>query len=238
MGGYRETIDSICLGQGALKTGVADLGPFRDEASVPEDLLVPYTRALSIAIRLPDEVIEGITERPTNDYAHTYWKVNDLLNRTAFEASMLIEREGFRAKPIPASHFADEPRLLGNISHKAVARMAGLGWQGKSLLLVTPEHGPRVRLVTVLTDMPLDPDGPVKNRCGECTECTEACPVGAVRGVLPEGEHFKSREEAVDIRACYARTKENKARPGIGALVCGACIRACPWGKEKKDGSQ
>ena len=48
--------------------------------------------------------------------------------------------------------------LFGNISHKAVARTEGIGWQGKSLLIVSPQYGPRIRLATVLTDMPLEPD--------------------------------------------------------------------------------
>ncbi len=77
-----------------------------------------------------------------------------------------------------------KPTSWAHISHKAVARMAGLGWQGKSLLLINPEYGPRVRLVTILTDMPLTPDGPVKNRCGACLECVQACPASAIKNAL------------------------------------------------------
>jgi len=222
------------------KSGVADLTPFKEEGkAIPQDLLEPYSVALSMAIGLDDEIIDGITDRPTNDYAHLYWKVNDLLNRASFAASMWIEKQGYKAKAIPASYFAHEPSLMGNLSHKAVARMAGIGWQGKSLLLITPEHGPRVRLVTVLTDMPLKVDGPVKNRCGDCMECTEACPVGAIKGTSLEdpddtSSYYENREQALDLRACYERTKENRAIPEYGTLVCGVCIRACPWGKKKK----
>ena len=220
--------------------GVADLTPFKEEGkAIPQGLLEPYSVALSMAIALDDEIIDSITDRPTNDYAHLYWKVNDLLNRAGFAASMWIEKQGYKAKAMPASYFADEPSLMGNLSHKAVARMAGLGWQGKSLLLITPEHGPRVRLVTVLTDMPLAADGPVKNRCGDCMECTEACPVGAIKGNPLENpddpaSHYENRGQALDLQACYARTKENRDIPEYGTLVCGVCIRACPWGKKKK----
>ena len=241
-------LKELCKAHGAFRTGIADLDPFKkDPCAVPADLLAPYTRAVSMAIALDDDVIDGITDRPTNAYAHLYWKVNDLLNRAAFAASMWIEKEGYKAKAMPSSYFADEGKLLGNISHKAVARMAGLGWQGKSLLLVTPEHGPRVRLVTVLTDMPLEPDTPMKNKCGECMECTEACPVGAIKGTPLKNpddpaSHYNSREEALDLMACYGRTKENRAVPEYATLVCGVCIRACPWGqksqKEKKKGKE
>ncbi len=234
----RAELEKLCKAHGAFKVGVADLAPFKEEGSViPESLLDPYTRAVCMAIALEDEIIDGITDRPTNAYAHLYWKVNDLLNRAGFAASMWIEQQGYKAKAMPASYFAHEPNLMGNLSHKAVARMAGLGWQGKSLLLVTPEHGPRVRLVTVLTDMPLAADGPVKNRCGDCMECTEACPVGAIKGTALENpddpaSRYGNREQALDLQACYARTKENRAIPEYGTLVCGVCIRACPWGKK------
>ena len=236
----RENLDKICLAHGVFKTGICDLAPFKEEgSSIPADLLSPYTRALSMAIALDDDIIDGITDRPTNAYAHLYWKVNDLLARAAFGAAMAIEATGYKAKAMPASYFADETNLLGNISHKAIAHMAGLGWQGKSLLLITPEHGPRVRLITVLTDMPLEPDAPIKNKCGDCTECTDACPVGAIKGTSlanPDDQtsHYENREEALDLMTCFERTKENKAVPEYGTLVCGVCMRACPWGQKKK----
>jgi epoxyqueuosine reductase QueG len=230
----RSELEQILKGHLVSKFAVADLAPFKEEGqAIPSGLLDPYKVALSMAIALDDEIIDGITDRPTNDYAHLYWKINDMLNRAAFAAGMWIEKQGYKAKALPASYFADEAKLMGNVSHKAIARMAGLGWQGKSLLLVTPEHGPRVRLVTVLTDMPLTPDGPIRNQCGACSECTDACPVGAIRGVSTE-DRYSSREDALDLLKCFERTKENKARPEYGALVCGVCIRACPWGKKKK----
>lgn len=233
----RSELEELCKAHGAFKVRVADLAPFKaEDCTVPGDLLAPYSRALVMAIALDDEVIEGITDRPTNDYAHLYWKINDMLNRAAFAACMWIESKGYRAKAMPASYFADEGQLLGNISHKALAKMAGLGWQGKSLLLVTPKHGPRVRLVTVLTDMPFAPDSPIKNSCGECMECTEACPVGAIKGVSidPDNNRYKDREQALDLQACFERTKENKTKPEYGALVCGVCIKVCPWGQKGK----
>lgn len=144
----------------------------------------------------------------------------------------VVER-GFRATPIPASLMVDDPGLLGNISHKAVARMAGLGWQGKSLLLVTPEFGPRVRLATVLTDMPLVPDRPVENRCGACSECSRACPASAIRNV-PTADHYATREDAVVLSRCHAQLLEFKQIPGIGYTFCGVCIRACPFSKERE----
>ena len=78
--------------------------------------------------------------------------------------------------------------------------------------------------------MPLEPDQEVMQGCGECTACTEACPVGAIRGVSTEA-HYASREEAVDIHTCYARTVKWQKTPGIEATICGVCMRACPFGQ-------
>jgi len=68
-------------------------------------------------------------------------------------------RLGFRATAIPASLSRMKKNLLGIFpqghSEDGRYRMAG-----KSLLIVSPEFGPRIRLATVLTDMPLVPDKP------------------------------------------------------------------------------
>ena len=73
-------------------------------------------------------------------------------------------------------------RQLGFFSHKLAAHLAGLGWIGKSCLLVTLEVGPRVRWASVLTDAPLMAGEPLEERCGECRGCVEVCPAGAFSG--------------------------------------------------------
>ena len=63
------------------------------------------------------------------------------------------------------------------------ATSAGIGWVGKNGLLISPEHGPRLSLATVLTDAPLAADAPVEaSRCGACTLCRDHCPSGAITG--------------------------------------------------------
>ena len=124
--------------------------------------------------------------------------------------------------------------MLGAISHKAVARMAGLGWQGKSLLLVNPEVGPRIRLVTILTDLDLPPDQPLPNGCGKCRECEKACPAGAIKGT-PFGEGYAAREDAWDMTACTGVMKADfNHRPEVTPWICGLCIKACPIGRKRK----
>ena len=230
--GITNELKEHAAGSGADLVGIAALLRFRDYPAIPGGLLEPYDFAVSMAVALDPGVIDEIDQLPTTKYADHYRTINQKLDSIAASVAGWIEARGQKAYAVPASAFADPERLMGHISHKAVARMAGLGWQGKSLLIVTPEHGPRIRLVTVLTDMPLAPDSPLDNRCGDCTNCREACPAGAIRGVLPQGDYYRDRDEAIDLEACNARTITNNGMPGIGARICGVCVRACPWGAE------
>ena len=74
-------------------------------------------------------------------------------------------------------------KLYSLFNHKMAATSAGLGWIGKNGLLISPEHGPRLSLATVLTDAPMRPDVPIEHcLCGECVLCIEHCPSQALTG--------------------------------------------------------
>lgn len=219
---------------GADLVGVADLERLQGIQTIPSDLLNGYSRAVSIAVRLSDGVIDPIVDRPTPIYQQHYTKVNALLDDVAIRVGQFLQRQGGKALPIPASQLLDTTQWLSYISHKAVAIAAGLGWQGKSLLLVNRHYGPRVRLASILTDLVLEADQPVKNLCARCTACVEACPVQAIRNVNTT-LHYSEREEAVDLVKCVTRVVENKdTLPFVEAPICGVCIRACPFGQRKK----
>ncbi|MDA8339164.1 MAG: 4Fe-4S dicluster domain-containing protein [Nitrospiraceae bacterium] len=225
-------IKTFCRASGADLVGIADLEPFKQGWTVmPQDLLEPYTSAISIAMHVNDDIINAISDGPTPEYAQHYRSVNASLDKIASRLVQYIIDKGFNAMAIPASHIVDENNLFGNISHKAVARMAGIGWQGKSLLIISPEFGPRIRLATVLTNMPLEADQPLKNRCGRCMECAKACPASAIKNASTES-HYESRDEAIHLEKCHGKLCEFKARPNVGALICGVCIKVCPFGKK------
>lgn len=119
--------------------------------------------------------------------------------------------------PIPASQVVDWEKNLGHLSHRAVAVQAGLGWIGKSAMFVHPEHRARLRLTTVLTDMPLEPGEKRQDlSCGTCRACIEDCPAGAIT------------EEGYDRNKCAEKLREFSRMPGIGQSICGVCVKACP----------
>ena len=115
---------------------------------------------------------------------------------------------------------------------RAVARAAGIGWIGKSLLLVTPEFGPRVRLATLLTDLEAPDCDEVEPDCGDCKECIEACPVGALREPA-DAAYPPPRGEVLDIEACRLQCERFAAQKALGADVCGVCIKVCPAASEQ-----
>jgi len=232
--GYTKKIKDRILSLGADLVGIADVEPLKELKVDPPDLLDPFTRAVSIALKLPAATFEEISDRPTPIYKSTYLTANLMLDQIAFRTVMALQDDGHYSLPVPASQVLDEENWYAAISHKAVARMAGLGWQGKNLLLITPKYGARVRLVTVLTKAPLDVDGPVKNRCGECSACKDACPAQAIKGINTE-THYKSRNKAMYFSRCRDKVVGEFAKiPEVGVPICGICIKVCPFGRKKR----
>jgi epoxyqueuosine reductase QueG len=230
--GYTTRLKRDVSEWGADLIGVANVEPLKELKTNPVDLLNPFKRAVSIAAQLPVAVFEMINDRPTPIYRSAYRTANRILDEIALKTSNKLQSDGYYSLPIPASNVVDWENWYGEISHKAVARMAGLGWLGKNLLLITNEYGPRVRLVTVLTDAPLEIDDPIKNRCGECTLCLDACPVGAIKGVSTE-DHYISRSEALHLQKCAKKLTDEFAKlPGVGTAICGICIKVCPFGQK------
>jgi len=229
-----QALKRYALEAGATVARVADLERLRGIETLPPDLLDGFRYAVSLAVALSGPIVETIEDRPTPVYASHYSRVNGLLDEVALRVSRYIEERGARAMPLPASQVLDKERNMSFLSHKAVAVAAGIGWQGKSLLTVSPDYGPRIRLVTVLTDADLRPDEPVRNRCGGCTKCTDACPAGAIKNVRTDS-HYESRDQALHFGRCVRHVREVCAKmEHIGSPICGVCIRVCPWGAKKR----
>ncbi|MBI5531380.1 MAG: epoxyqueuosine reductase [Deltaproteobacteria bacterium] len=215
--------------------GVSDLSPVRDEiARQGGELPASFPRAISLGIDLAHAVVDALDRREERGVAVAYRRmsyevINQRLNLAGSRVASLLQRAGHRAFPMTASDRADDERICAMFSHKLAARQAGLGWIGRSCLLVTPDAGPRVRWTTVLTDAPLEPTGsPIANGCGECSECVDICPVGAFSGRLFEvGE---PREARFDASKCDQYFKSMYAEADW--KVCGLCLYACPHGRQ------
>ena len=68
----------------------------------------------------------------------------------------------------------------GELSDRAVAERAGIGFSGKNTSIITPEFGSFVYLGELITNIPFIPDEPLEDSCGDCRKCIDACPTGAL----------------------------------------------------------
>lgn len=193
-----------------------------------------YPKAIAIGIALPSAVVDRLGGNVTYEDVltyneHAYHIINDRLDLFASVVASVIQRAGYRVMPIPAAERIDSNRVCASMSHKISARLSGFGWIGKNGLLITPEHGPRVRWTTVLTDAPLEENQEImENLCGSCDVCVKACPAQAITG-RNYIEH-EPRAMRLDVKKCEEYLKQQKET--IKLPVCGMCLYACPHGRK------
>jgi epoxyqueuosine reductase len=213
----RAALEVLSRDLGLSLFGVADIGEIREEFDLPVATRRRFPLALSLGFRLSDSVLDDLKDRPTAIYFHHYRQANALLDRAALLVAVHLESRGARALAIAASQIIDWERQRGHVSHKKIGLMAGLGWIGRNNLLVNPRFGSRFRLVSVLTDMPLDADSPLEFGCGECRACLAVCPAGAI----------KEKREDFDHLGCFATLKEFRRSGLVPQFICGVCVKAC-----------
>ncbi len=212
-----------------LRDGGANLVGFADVTCLPADVTEELPRAVSIAVALDPAVVRDIKDGPTAGYFAEYNRANTLLSRLSEQIARGLIGVGYRARPCQATtEQIDRTTLSVKLQHKTVATRAGLGWIGKSGLLVTKEYGSAVRLASVLTDAELATGRPTDvSNCEDCRQCVERCPAQAITG--RDWEPGLSREHLYSAAACFKMAREFAGRTGIKATICGICINICPW---------
>ncbi len=217
------------------RAGVDAWGVALNEPRLP--LAPPLPRAVSLLMRLTAAEMEGVEDGPTPRYYDGYRRLNAALAEASQALAEALLGAGFACEVIAPTGTTTGDRLAsGTFPHKTAATQAGLGWIGKTALLVSPAFGPRVRLATVFTDMLLVPGVPtVAGRCGRCRACVDACPAGAGRDV--RWQAGMPRDELLDARACMesdSRVTDWRVKPpDFPGCVCGICVAVCPFGAEQ-----
>ncbi len=116
----------------------------------------------------------------------------------------------------------------GPILERDFAAEAGIGWHGKSTMLIDQQLGTWFFLGEILSTLELPADAPQRPRCGSCTRCLTSCPTGAIT------------PHRLDARRCISYlTIELKGpiplefRPLIGDRIygCDTCLDVCPWNR-------
>ncbi len=168
-----------------------------------------------------------------------YEVINDELQALSMYEAIFLEQAGYSSTYLPTTYgqtlswpgnyqwdFPKPPGGFAPFSHRHAAVAAGLGVFGLNNLLLTPQYGPRQRLVSIITEAPLKPDPLLKKSLclgPKCSLCVKKCPAHAL--AVPAAR--------TDIDAC-----RNYYKDSVLGTQCGReCMTACPIGRRKKEPS-
>jgi epoxyqueuosine reductase len=218
-----------------LKANGASLVGFGDLSDIDPRITYGFTTAISLVIHYDDRIIETLDVNEALFHDHL-WSLNDPLMKMVGLAERCLEAWGYRCKSIAIPSEIKSNRQLDELNqfpHKTAATRAGLGWIGKSSLLITPEYGPRVKLYTILTNAEFAKAKPINdNKCGGCQQCVAVCPSKAIKNV--GWQVGIGRNELINVYDCndYRLSFE----PTMGRKhSCGLCVKACRVGLGTED---
>lgn len=123
----------------------------------------------------------------------------------------------------------------GELSDRAVAERAGIGWSAKNCSIITPEFGSYVYLGEMLTNLPFEPSVPMEDECGDCRLCLDICPTGAL---IEGGQLNAQRCIAFLTQTKTMVPKEFRAKIGNRVYGCDTCQTVCPKNKGKHSAHQ
>jgi len=132
-------LKETAINEGAALIGVADITNIKNTFHpLIKDIANSLPLAISIVVKLSDSIIDDIYDAPTLIYKHHYKAVNYRLDQIALALCKKIDSTGYHSVPIPSSQMVDWEKQLGHLSHRLVAREAGLGYIGRSTLFCNP----------------------------------------------------------------------------------------------------
>lgn len=169
-------------------------------------------------------------------YSNQYEEVDRVLESVQKKIVTLLKTQGWRTLAIPPDSAKTDGSFISKLyplfPHKTAATCAGLGWIGKSGLLVNQRYGARLSWATVLTDAPLEICSTpyTEGKCGSCVKCVNACPASAIRNVNwmrgQKAEPFINVDTCADYMGYTVRVFQK--------YICGLCVLACPFGANMK----
>jgi len=195
------TIDvkELAINRGADLIGIAPIDRYETapEEGKPQYYMSDAKSVVVIATRILQGLCDvyGPYDEEGKTIAPYMWNAYSQLNIgnswIAIQVGKLLEDEGYRAIPFQtAGYMYRQPdKGLPDFYHKHSAVAAGLGEFGLNRLLLTPQFGAHQRLISIITNAPLDPDpmydGPKLCRPDECGRiCIKSCLHGALEDKL------------------------------------------------------
>ena len=170
-----------------------------------------------------------------------HYTIDIMLNTLAVKMANKLEVEaGYRSLPTPNTVQTGLGHPVHGLfyqffSQRHAATRAGLGEFGFNNIVLTPEFGPRVRFVSIITEAELEPDPLIteklclREKCGgrEGPICLHRCTGGAIQLI-----------DGIDHDTIFidtpSRTNRSLCSPQSGGTVhhycvyMGTCMRYCP----------
>jgi epoxyqueuosine reductase QueG len=195
---------------------------FADLSCLDANVTKGYSVGISFALQYDLDVVDSLPRAEL--FLTMKAEVEEKAKKLYAITTELLNSWGYRHTRISSGVPANKlPGLREELPQKTIATLAGLGWIGKSTLLVSSDYGPRLRLGAILTDGPFRVDTPVVlSNCNNCNCCVDACPVGAIKGA--NWSQGIDRAGLLDVRLCYDYFRQKN--------LCGLCLKACHIGRQ------
>ena len=256
----KDKIKQIALMEGASKVGIASVESFAGAPNghAPADFIRDAKSVISFGIGLLDAAVERdkllltsqmIPEElriPVQEYIYNtvaYSMVNTRLEQIGLSIAMFLEKQGYPSMCFPATYDVQYEPFMSKIpgfhapfSHRHAAVRAGLGEFGLSNLVLAPEHGPRIRLNSVITSIQLEPDPIIREKlcirgCTLCMKACSSCVYTSSINILTPKENLNWNEIWLDPPSVTDKHECN-------SRCVGGCMRICPVGSKRTHRSQ
>jgi len=227
----KDKIKQFCYDAGADIIGFASVERWSEAGEVkeefwPQGLFAPAKTVIVMGTAMPLPIVDTT---PSILHKETYDTANRALDDMAYNLVRYLNRLGHPSFFFTRDGYGSlrllKDRPMAAFSHIHAAKYAGLGTWGLNNCLLTPEFGPRVRLVSVFTTAVMEQDPMIdKNLCIKCRACEKCCPVDAIK---INAEEFKCEFNYIACIDRHIELSKDKAYP------CGICTKVCPVGKDR-----
>lgn len=227
----KEEIARFAKEKNAL-LGFAPVGRWDEYDEVPPDFRPKSIWSESetvIVLGLP-VLLPMLETTPSIVYTTLYETCNTELDQIAYQLCRILNLKGHSSIFMPRDGYGhisvlvDEP--TASFSQVYAAKYAGLGTVGYNHTLLTPQYGPRVRFVSVLTSLKIPGNRVLKKQlCTRCLMCAKGCPTNTFE--IDKDVSIGS----MDKRNCaeyHAKLRDAYRFP------CGVCIKVCPVGRDRE----
>lgn len=212
--------------------GFADVERWEEEKDVGREFfpqsIWPWSR--SVVVMAARIFLPMLETTPSVVYSELYNTTNRFLDESAYKVANYLNALGYRAFFFPRDCYGDISVLTKKpaaaFSHVIAGKYAGLGTIGFNHTLLTREFGPRVRLVSVITDAELPPDPMIREElCIHCRLCQKMCPTKAF---TEQDGHPVADMDKIKCAEYHQKLKREFRYP------CGVCTAVCPVGEDRK----